>query len=297
VRPALSRATLKPVFSFVLPTLLVTLLNIPAYWWANTLVARQAGFIQVGLFGAAYTLAQLIMLIPTNLYVPALTFMSEAHAGSEARVYSGLVSANFRLMWALVLPLALGCALLSPLLIGLLYGAGYSAAAAPGFVMSFTALLMIMVGLLNTAIGAAGRMWHGLVITASWAVSFVAAGLFCIPRWGTMGSAIAFAVSHVLYLGGGYCYTRFVLRVAYEKTGRLVALTGLTCIVATVVTFAAAGLSLYLATALLLAGLIAAEWFWVCLPAEREACRQSLARLYQTQALLARRSVAKAWAS
>ncbi|MGH9936121.1 MAG: oligosaccharide flippase family protein, partial [Blastocatellia bacterium] len=125
LRPVFSRQEFGMIASFVLPTLLLTLLNIPAYWWTNTLVARHAGFEQAGMFSVAFMLAQLIFLIPMSLYTPAMTFMSEAHAmsrdGSRDGVFATLVGANLRALWLLTLPLALGCALLSPLLIKTLF--------------------------------------------------------------------------------------------------------------------------------------------------------------------------------
>jgi O-antigen/teichoic acid export membrane protein len=67
LRPAFSRQSLGVIASFTLPTLLLTLLNLPGYWWTSTLVARHAGFKQAGMFSAAYALAQLIFLIPMNI--------------------------------------------------------------------------------------------------------------------------------------------------------------------------------------------------------------------------------------
>jgi O-antigen/teichoic acid export membrane protein len=278
VRPVYSRDVLGVIASFILPTLLITLLNLPAYWWASTMVARRAGFEQVGLLGVAYTLSQLTLLIPMNLYTPAMTFLSEARAASQSTVFTSMVSANLRAMWTFSMPLALGYALLAPLLIKTLFGAAYLAAAPLTFALSFTALLMLLVGLLNTAITASGHVWSGFWITFGWTLIFVVAGLICIPRWGAAGCATVFAVTHVFYLTGALAYSRLALRVKYEKLGRLIILTALSFGAAAIIIFNCQGATAYAAGGALLLCLIVAEWLWIFDGGERDRLRGFLSR-------------------
>ena len=264
IKPVFSAEILSIVAKFALPTWLLILLSLPAYWWLNTLLARDTGFAQVGLFGVAYSFAQLIMIFPGSLYVPAMTFMAEAHALSEPQMFRRLLSSNVHGMWALTLPLALACAVLSPLLVGALFGAAYSAAAPLVSVMSFTALVMVIIGLINTALVASGRLWQAFGIGLAWAVLFFVLGLVCIPRWGAMGAAAVLGVSHVFYFIGLFVYSRFALGVVYSGLGRLVIVTipAFSLAVAIIVSFR--GVALYSMAALLLSSMIAVEWFWVC---------------------------------
>lgn|GEM_PF-1549636 len=279
VRPRFSQQILKIIFSFILPTLLVTILNIPAYWWAHTLVVRHAGFEQAGLLGVAYTLAQWIMIVPMNLYPSTMTFMSEAWAHEPSEVFSNLVSANLRLMWAMTLPLALGSALLAPVLLRLVFGSAYSAAAPLVFALGFSAVLMVVIGLINTAIAASGRMWHGLGITSGWIVTFIAIGLVYIPKWGAAGGAVTFAASHLFYLAIGYLYLRYFLQVKCEKVGRLAMLTLVGFAAAAPALLTDLGSAMPLLAGLLLLAVITVEWIWVCDEIDRAALRQTLARL------------------
>ena len=270
IRPMFSRELLGIIVSFILPTLLITLFNIPTYWWATTMVARHAGFEQVGLLGVAYTLSQATFLIPMNLYTPVMTFLSEAHAASQVDVFSTMVSTNLRAMWAFSMPLALALALFSPLLIRVLFGKAYLPAAPLTFALSLTALLMLLVGLMNTAITASGRMWHNLGITASWCGIFAVAGMICIPRWGAAGCAAVFAATYVLYLIGVCGYAHLKLKVRFEGVARLVMLTVLSFAIAAVIFFQLQGIVAYSASAVLLSSLILAEWFWILDNKERQ---------------------------
>lgn len=276
VKPSMTKPSLSVMASFTLPTLAMTLLNLPGYWWISTMVARHAGFAEVGLFSAAYTIAQLIFLLPLALYTPAMTFMSEAHAANQPEVYSRLAGSNLKWLWALTLPLALAGALAAPLIIRLFFGTAYAAAIAPAFVMSLAALLMVNTGLLNTAIIAAGRAWQGCWIALLWAAVFVVAGLICIPRWGAMGGAVAFTISQLFYFAGAYLYSRWALGVTNDKLGHLAALTLFSATAAVCVTFLIQEPAFYVASIILLAGVIRAEWSWVSDDAERRRLRQAV---------------------
>lgn len=279
VQPSFSRPLLKVMADFTLPALVMTLLNLPGYWWISTLIARHAGFAEAGHFSVAYTIAQLIFLLPLNFYTPAMTFLSEAHAGGQTgnagtQLFRRLVGTNLRWLWALTLPLALGGALAATLVIELLFGPAYVAAVPAAFVMSLAALLMVNTGLLNTAIIAAGRTWQGCGITLAWAMVFVIGGFICIPRWGAMGGAVAFTLSQAFYFAGTYLYARGVLRMESDGLGRLAALTGLSGVAAVFITLFLQGTAFYFAATALLLGVICTEWLWIGVEPERQRLRE-----------------------
>jgi len=276
VRPSMSRPLMRVMAGFTLPTLVMTLLNLPGYWWISTMIARHADFAEAGFFSAAYTIAQLIFLLPLALYTPAMTFMSEAHAGNQPELFSRLAGANLRWMWAMTLPLALAGALASPLIIKLVFGKAFSAAIAPAFVMSLAALLMVNTGLLNTAIIAAGHAWQGCLIALLWAAVFFLAGQFCIPRWGAAGGAVAFTISQLFYFAGAYFYSRRAFNVTNNGLARLTVLTCGSAAAAIFVTFLVQEPVFYITSTILLGGIVWAEWMWICEAAERQRMRQAV---------------------
>jgi len=275
MQPSFSRPLLRVMADFTLPALVMTLLNLPGYWWISTLVARHAGFAEAGHFSVAYTIAQLIFLLPLNFYTPAMTFLSEAHADERQDEFRRLVGTNLRWLWALTLPLALGGALAAPLVINLFFGPAYVAAIPAAFVMSLAALLMVNTGLLNTAIIAAGRAWQGCALSLAWSAIFVIGGLLCIPRWGAMGGAVAFTGSQLFYFIGATIYARRVLGMVDEGLGRLTALTTLSGAAAIFITVTMQGPAFYVASTLLLLVVFCAEWMWVGVESERRQLRQA----------------------
>lgn len=279
LRLSWSQPLWKVMAGFTVPALVMTLLNLPGFWWISTMVARHTGLAEAGHFGIGYSIAQLIFLVPQTLYTPAMTFMAEAHADGQrdqagAARFRRVVGTNLRWLWALTLPLALGGALAAPLIISLLFGADYVAAIPPAFVMSLAALLMVNTGLLNTAIIAAGHTWQGCAITFLWAAVFFIAGLICIPRWGAMGGAVAFTFSQGVYFAGNYFYSRRALGMTSDGVGRLAWLTGISATAAVFITFNLQGTAFYLASAMLLLSVVLAEWVWIGVETDRQQLRQ-----------------------
>ena len=281
IRPNFSWEIIRPIAAFMLPAFVITLLNMPCYWWANSLTAREHGFAQAGLFSAAYGLAQLISLAPYNFYTPAMTFLTEANATTDVAMFDQLVTRSLRSIWLLTLPLALGCALFSPLLINLLYGEKFRAAAPAAFVISVAGLFMANVGFLNAVIAAKGRIWQGCGIVFGWAVIFAATGWLAIPRWGAIGAAATFAFSYVIYLLSLFLYLQFVLRINLQTMRRPLTLTFVSCSLAILLFYTCTGMILYLSSVLLLAGIVIGAIFWVCDETERKVCESGIARFRQ----------------
>jgi O-antigen/teichoic acid export membrane protein len=281
IRPNFSRELWRTIVAFMLPAFVITLLNAPCYWWTNSLTARTHGFAEAGLFSAAYGLAQLISLAPFNFYTPAMTFLTEANASADIALFDQLVRRSLRTIWLLTLPFALGCALFSSLLIGLLYGGKFMAAAPAAFVMSVAGLFMAIVGLLNAVIAARGRIWQGCGIAFGWAVVFTVTGLLAIPRWGAIGAAVTFAFSYAFYLLLLCLYLHFILRIDLQAMWRPIVLTVGSCLLVTTLVYTCTGIALYLASLLLLAGIVSVSVFWVCDETERKVCELGLIKFRQ----------------
>lgn len=269
VKTAFSRSILGEIFSFAFPAFLAGLLVGPAYWWANTMLARDRGFVEVGLFGVAFALARLIQVIPSSLSIPAVSFMSETYASSKEEEFSELVGTNVRLIWALTLPIALGCALFAPWIVRLLFGAAYQDAALLVSIMSFVALVIAVGSVAGNAVAGSGRMWHALGFNGFWLVVFLVAGWLLIPAWGAKGLAVAFTVSYLFFAILLSVYAMKVLRVKFEGARCLVSLTGASYLGAILLARTLTPAPFCIAALAVESTLIGIEWRTVLRPAER----------------------------
>jgi stage V sporulation protein B len=279
IRPDFSRETFGPIAAFMIPAFLLTLLNLPGYWWISALLSRSHGFSEVGIFSVAYALTQIIWLIPVNLYVPAMTFLSEAYAARDHAMFDRLVNENLRAIWLLTTPLAVGAALLSPVLPKLLFGEAYQKAAIVSLLLCFAAPSMAIIGLINTAVAAAGRIWHNVVITLVWSVFFAAGTWMLVPRWGAVGAAVAFSFSQLIYLFMLCSYLARFLQIDRRLIGVMVSLTLIVYVSSALIVLHLTGPIFYLAGGGVLVGLILAEWRWVCGDEQRRAFGEGVAIL------------------
>jgi len=284
LRPRFSKDVLKEIFSFAFPALLAGLLVSPAYWWTNTLLARHAGFEQVGLFGVAFAMCQLIALVPSSLSVPAVSFMSETYASSNPEKFSELVGSNLRLIWALTLPIAFGCALFASRIVRLLFGGAYRDASVLAQMMSFVALVIAVGGIAGYAVAGSGRMWHACWINGCWFVVLVVVARFLVWAWGAKGLALAFGVSYALLAGFLCIYSVAFLHVRFEGLKPLVILT-LVCVLSTVVLTKSLAAAPFCVTAVLAEiGLVAAEWRTVLRPSEQSRLVELGSQLFRANA-------------
>ena len=192
LRPHFSRSVLREIFWFSVPPFLSGLLVSPSGWWANTVLARDAGFRGLGLFGVAYALSQLIVVLPSNVLLPSIGFMSEAHASSGRGGFGTFVNANLRVIWAMTLPLALGGALIVRPIIRILFGHPYLPACLPATIMSLATVPMMIGTILGKALTSSGRVWQNATFDIIWLASFGGMVVFFVPRWGATGLALSF---------------------------------------------------------------------------------------------------------
>ncbi len=276
VRVLFSRDILAEIFSFAFPAFLSGMLVAPAYWWADTLLARHSGFEQVGLFGVAFAFSQLIMVIPGSLSIPAVSFMSETYASSQAEKFSKLVSTNVRLIWAITLPISLGCALFAPWIVKIAFGPAYRDASPLAFIMSFVVLAMAINGVIGNAIAGSGRMWHAFALNGFWLVIFVVAALLLIPELGSTGLAATFAVSYSLFGFGVWFYSRRFIGIAFDGLFKLLGLTLATVALSAFIFSLGNGPRKFAVAAVLLLGLVTVELRWALTTRERSIVRNLL---------------------
>ncbi len=175
----------------------------------------------VGYFNAAYNLPQMILeFIPLAIWPVVLAALSEVHARRGEDLLRG-VQLYFRLIFVLVIPLAVTGMILG----GQFYLALYGESMAPGapicqlFFGVF--LLSFLVTPLRMAFWVKERALANMLIATVGAVVNVALDFVWIPRYGIWGAvppvAIALAVSGVLQ----YVVSRRILPAIHVPWGKL----------------------------------------------------------------------------
>ena len=186
----------KELLLFSLPLLGVTMLNFVFMWTDSLMLGYFRTSEVVGLYNAAFPLAQLITLALTSMsfiYVPiASQLYSQNLIGEVKRAYQVLT----KWIFSVSLPFFLLLFLFPETILSVFFGASYADAA--------MALRILSLGLMfHTFLGANGMtlLVMGKTKLLMWA-SLLAASLnvilniALIPRWGITGAAIASLISY-----------------------------------------------------------------------------------------------------
>ena len=156
------------------------------------LVNYLMGAAAVGIYGAAVALAELLWHLPNSV---GLIMFPKASASSEGEMNRFTP----RVFWVTMLLTVLGAAgvaLLGPWLVDLIYGSAFAEA-----YMSLLVLLpgVVLLGggkVLSGDLAGRGRMEYNSISAGAGLVVTLTLDLLLIPRWGTMGAAIASSVAY-----------------------------------------------------------------------------------------------------
>lgn len=266
----------REIMNFGIPALLAGVVVSFGVWWGSTVLVRHSGFQQLGLFAAAYSLMQLILVLPSSLSMPAISYLAETRAVRGEAAFSELVSDNLRLIWVLTLPISFSCALFSRPLMTLMFGRAFAPASALFCWMSITALVIAINAQIGYAVASLGRMWQALALNALWLASFVPLSHFGVQGRGATGLVAAYCLSYVLFTFMVGAYSIRYLGVRYTRV-RFLTLITLMAVAAAVFS------GMFLDSVPFLFGrlglvvlLFAAEWRWVLRADERLRARELL---------------------
>jgi O-antigen/teichoic acid export membrane protein len=182
-----------------LPGMLSGAISMPAIWLANALLVHQPmGYQQMGIFNAANQWRTAIQFLPAILSQAALPILSDLY---RRRDLAGVVCLLRR---HATLTFACGSAAAAALCVfpgrvmaayGSEFGSGTWVLAA----MAWSAVLAAGAGVVGTAIFSLGRMWIAFALNLGWALVFLGASWWLVPR-GAIGLAAAYLFSYAAHL-------------------------------------------------------------------------------------------------
>lgn len=161
------------------------------------MIAAMLGPVQVGLYSAVVTLAELPLVVPALLLraaLPTLTRRSLEGPGTRDRMLTYLMGASFYLH----LVIACVIAVLAEPLVVLLYGEPYRAAA-DAFRLQVLSAPLVALGVLSSAwLVLERKTAHAFRRTILGAIANIALNLVLIPKWGIVGASVATLVAQAL---------------------------------------------------------------------------------------------------
>jgi O-antigen/teichoic acid export membrane protein len=199
------------LFSFSLPAIMGGLIVGPVMWYCNTLmVNRINGFSEMAIFNAATQWQNIVLFIPTAVSQISLPLFS--HSLDNKDKFIKLIKYNVILNLIIGLSFAALIALCSKIIMyG--YGKSFIDGSMVLVILSFTAVLISVNGVIGQVIAGIGKMWVGFLLNLVWATAFVYfAHIFINKGFGALGLSYAMLISYLIHTVTTTCIVIFYLR-------------------------------------------------------------------------------------
>lgn len=201
---------LSVLWRFSLPTVLGSLMLIPANWLCNAmLVNRPQGYQEMAVYNAANQWFFVLLFIPGLMGEAALPVLYDRVAARDHQSARKVFFASMKLNSVVILPLAL-LGLFSKHVMSF-YGRDFANGWQTMVVMLATAGLQAIQLPAGYMITSSGRMWLVFLMNLGWAASFV---LFyaVLVAWGSLGLALARFLGLCLHFSWTFAFALHSLR-------------------------------------------------------------------------------------
>jgi O-antigen/teichoic acid export membrane protein len=193
---ATAQAATTPTFWASAPYTIQTFLVVLFLRTDTLMLSVMKGEVEVGIYGAAYRLLEVALLVSSVLGTVALQRLSEAadrfkHAVSEAAWLAGL--------GGLLAAAALSGA--SRQIVGLLFGSDFVYSGPVLGILGLAAFPHFLNTVLARCLWARGRIWWTVRVAAVNLVLNIALNLVLVPRWGARGASVATLITLFVALG------------------------------------------------------------------------------------------------
>lgn len=255
----INKKVTKKILNYGFPALLSSIVVIPAFWFANTILALKSGFGQVGLFGVAQNLANLLMFIPSAIAIPLIPIISELYTKNIIEM-SSIISRIFRVVGLFLLPFAISIALFSKDIINIVYGQQFCGAWYILFFMAATIFLSAFDSIIGSVMLGTGKMWEAFGVNLFWMCCFIPLSYFFITNYGLNGLGYAYLISYLFFTVLITLYATKKLKIKFENLSSLIAISVASFTISFLILIKLDGGLFYATSIIFLIGLIVVEY-------------------------------------
>lgn len=204
------------IWKFTVPAILSTIMMLPVFWYAKTVLVQYAGFGEVAIFDVADQWKILILFIPGALGQIVLPILSNILVKGTEQQYLKVLKINVWINVIVTGGIALVVIIMGKFILRM-YGADF-VDVYPLIFLVLSAVFTSVCGVVGQAIASQNKMWIGFVFNVLWAGYLLFfAMIFLKNGMGATGLAAAVLLSYVLHTIGQSIY---VFR--FQKTFQIV---------------------------------------------------------------------------
>jgi O-antigen/teichoic acid export membrane protein len=188
------------------PTFLSISIFATLFWQIDVIMLSAfSGMREVGLFGAAYRVLDLVRILPQSLCMAVYPLVSRAAVDDREEVRR-IGTATLRVLWMATIPIVVGGTILAGPLLAFIVGEEFRAAGMVLAVLLWTAIPYTLVRYYSYVIVAANRERIDLALNVGLAAVNIALNLVLVPSYGAMGAAVSTLISMCLFAAVQYLY-------------------------------------------------------------------------------------------
>jgi O-antigen/teichoic acid export membrane protein len=169
------------------------------------MLSKFASLHDVGLYGAAYRIFDMIRILPQCLCMAVYPLVSQA-AGVDLADVRRIGSETLRLMWMALIPIAVGGTLIAGPLLAFTVGEEFRSAGTTLAILLWTTVPYTFVRYYSYVTVAANRERVDLLLNVGLSATNIGLNIVLIPRYGALGAAVATLVSMCAFGLAQYLY-------------------------------------------------------------------------------------------
>jgi O-antigen/teichoic acid export membrane protein len=191
------------------PTFLMIQVFAMIYWRIDILMLSKLGdsVADVGFYGAAYRIFELVMIVPQSLCLALYPQIVKASRG-RAQELASIGRETLRYLGAAVLPAAIAATAMGGGILELLYGGEFEPARSTLAVLVWAVLPFAWVRYHAYVLVAADKQRVDLLLNVVLSALNIGLNAILIPRHGHLGAAVATLIAITCYAASQYAYLR-----------------------------------------------------------------------------------------
>jgi O-antigen/teichoic acid export membrane protein len=186
------------LYKFSIPALLSGLMVGPVIWGCNAmLVSQPNGYDEMAIFSVAFQWQTVLIFIPGVISQIALPFLS--NSSDSQNKFNKILKVSLAINVIISLIMFVLITLFSTLIMSM-YGEGFEEGKTVLIILSISAVLISVNGVIGQAIAGKGKMWNGFFINIIWACILLISSFILIKfGFGAKGLAYAFLIAYTFH--------------------------------------------------------------------------------------------------
>lgn len=184
-----------------MPFILTGAITQPFEWFIRIMLVREPdGFVQLGLFTAAYTCAQFVLFLPRQLTIPGVSLLAGMMASNTSEEVMSMAKLKLRTSWLLAAVVGIPMILLGDRILGWF---GFAGGGDVLVILVLAQMLGACSLVFRSVLYAAGKVWAQCLQVLVWGLVLGICGWW-LRGYGAWGVAIAYLAAygvHIIFQG------------------------------------------------------------------------------------------------